>query len=171
MRVFVGLGGNVGGEAVVRARFAAAAEAMAALPGVRGVRLSSVWRTAPVGPVAAQPAFLNAAAELLVDAGAPGALLAALLDIEAAHGRDRARETPQGPRPLDLDLLLWGDAVVDDPGPPRVIVPHPRLSTRAFALAPLVELAGEDLTVPGAGPVGRLLAAATADPAQRVEKL
>jgi 2-amino-4-hydroxy-6-hydroxymethyldihydropteridine diphosphokinase len=73
-----------------------------------------------------------------------------------------------GPRTCDLDLLLVGDLVVDEPG---LTVPHPRLHERAFALAPLVELAGPELVVPGRGRAGDLLARATIGPSPAVEKI
>ncbi len=171
-RAYVGMGGNVGGDAAVCARFDAAAAAIAALERVASVRRASVWRTSPVGPVQDQAAFMNTACLVVLRGLRPVELLRALLDIEATLGRDRSRELRVGPRPIDLDLLLWDDLVVDDPGPPRLTLPHPRLVVRAFALAPLVELAGEDLLIPGpaGGRVGDLLTAALADPAQRVEK-
>jgi 2-amino-4-hydroxy-6-hydroxymethyldihydropteridine diphosphokinase len=169
---YVGLGGNVG---EVAAQILHAAEALEALPWVRGVRLSSLWRSAPVGPVADQPWFVNAVAGLDLDANvpapAPTELLAALLAIEARAGRRRDREVAQGPRRLDLDLLLWGDRRLDLPGPPRLRLPHPRLIGRAFALAPLVELAGRELVIPGAGLAGPLLDRALGDPAQAVAKI
>src|SRR6185503_3327311 len=101
---YVGLGANVG-DVVTRIHWAGSE--LAALPGVSRVRLSSMWRSSPVGPVPDQPWFVNAVAELgfhLWAAPHPVALLAALLAIEERAGRARDRETPQGPRPLDLDL-------------------------------------------------------------------
>lgn len=171
VRAYVGFGGNVGGPAEVAARFASAARALAEVPGIRSVRLSSLYASAPVGPVKDQPEFVNAVASVLVEPWlAPHAILHALLTIEAAHGRDRASETEQGPRPLDLDLLLVGDACVESPG---LSVPHPRLRDRAFALVPLAELAGAALVIPGpgGGQVGQLLSRATRDPAQAVRRL
>ena len=160
---YIGLGGNVGDVAGTISR---AAAALAALPGVAAVRLSSLWETAPQGPVRDQPPFVNAVAELtFADPPSPEALLRALLGIERRLGRDRAREMPQGPRAIDLDLLVWGDRVADGPG---LTLPHPRLHRRAFALAPLEELAGPDLNIPGAGRVGNLLAAVSDQPASRV---
>jgi 2-amino-4-hydroxy-6-hydroxymethyldihydropteridine diphosphokinase len=79
----------------------------------------------------------------------PVAVLDDLLAIEAALGRRREHETPLGPRPIDLDLLLCGDRVLSSAGPPALEVPHPRLVERAFALAPLAEVAGYDLRLPG----------------------
>lgn len=151
-RAFVGLGANVG-DAQARLRWAAKE-----LETLGTVRLSSLWATAPLGPVADQPWFLNAVCSLETDR-APGDLLEALLAIEARAGRDRRREIPQGPRPLDLDLLLYDDLVLAEPDG-RLIVPHPRLCLRAFALAPLEEVAGPDLIIPGSGRLADLLAAA-----------
>jgi 2-amino-4-hydroxy-6-hydroxymethyldihydropteridine diphosphokinase len=172
-RVFVGLGGNLGGEAALVGRFARVIAALAAEPGIEVLGQSSPWRTAPQGPVLAQPTFVNAVVELGVRARAPLEVLALLLEIESRFGRDRRRETPQGPRVLDLDLLLWDQAELDETGPPRLIVPHPRLGARAFALAPLVELAGPDLVVPGprGGRAGTLLARLMGDPTQPIEKM
>lgn len=167
---YVGIGTNVGDpiERIDRARVG-----LRMIPGVERVALSSLWRSAPVGPVPDQPWFVNACAALYFASAPPGprALLAALLDIEARAGRDRRVETPQGPRALDLDLLVWGAQIVDDPGPPPVRLPHPRLHERAFALAPLVELAGPELLIPGRGRAGDLLARALADPRQAVAKI
>ena len=83
------------------------------------------------------------------------ALLGALLELERAFGRDRSKAPPQGPRTLDLDLLLYGDATIDEP---LLKVPHPRLHERRFALEPLAEL-DPDLVVPEKGSVQGLLAA------------
>src|SRR5512144_998717 len=116
-RAFVGLGANVG-DAAARLRWAAGE-----LAALGSVRLSSLWATAPVGPVAEQPWFVNAVAELATDL-APRALLDALLAIEARAGRDRTRELRQGPRALDLDLLLYDDCILVEDG---LVVPHPRL--------------------------------------------
>jgi 2-amino-4-hydroxy-6-hydroxymethyldihydropteridine diphosphokinase len=148
-RAFVGMGANVG-EAATCLRWAAAE-----LGALGVVRLSSFWSTAPTGPVADQPWFLNAVCALETDRS-PEELLGALLAIEARAGRDRSRETPQGPRRLDLDLLLYDD-LVHAAADGSLIVPHPRLHDRAFALAPLGELAGGDLVIPGAGRLADLL--------------
>lgn len=126
-RVAIGLGSNLGDrlEHLRRGR-----DAIAALAPVRAQ--SGVWETAPVGGPEQGP-FLNAA--IVIDwAGPLDALLARLLEIERAEGR--ARRERWGPRTLDLDVLLAEDAVVDQPG---LVVPHPRLAERAFALAPLLE--------------------------------
>lgn len=157
--VIIALGGNLGGEPAVMARFAAAAESIRAQLGGR-LRASRVYRTAPVGPVSNQPCFLNAviACAPRVEA-TPTALMAMLLDIEAAHGRVRVEPAVPGPRTLDLDLLFAGATVLATAGPPPVILPHPRLAQRAFVLQPLADLQGLDWRMPGIGrSVGECLA-------------
>ena len=126
------------------------------------VTVSSLYRTAPVG-LRRQPDFINAEAQVETTP-APRALLAALLDIEHRHGRERSFRN--APRTLDLDLLLFGDQRLDLPG---LTLPHPRLAERAFVLAPLAEIA-PDLTIPGHGRDVRVtdLLAAVAD--QRIER-
>jgi 2-amino-4-hydroxy-6-hydroxymethyldihydropteridine diphosphokinase len=150
VRAYVALGGNLG---AVADTFAAALAELDALPGTRVVARSPLYRNPPLGG-AAQPDYLNAVAAL--DTGlAPGALLDALLATERRHGRTRDPAGHWGPRTLDLDLVLYGDRVVDLPG---LHVPHPRLHERAFVLVPLADLA-PDAVVPGRGPVRALLAA------------
>lgn len=139
----IGLGGNVGDAA---ATLRQAAQALDALPGTRLLRLSRLYRT-PAWGVEDQPDFVNAVA-LVETALAPRPLLEALLEVERRFGRDRARERRWGPRTLDLDVLLYGAQVVDEPG---LQLPHPRLHLRAFALAPLLEVA-PDAEIPGFGP-------------------
>ena len=99
------------------------------------MRVSSVYETAPVGGPAGQGPYLNAVAELRTDL-TPDDLLQTLLDIENALGRVRAER--DGPRTIDLDLLLYGDVVRDDP---QLTLPHPRLHQRLFVLQPLAEIA------------------------------
>lgn len=149
VRTWVGLGGNLG---EVGAAFDAALRALDALPATRLLRASRRYRSPPWG-IAEQPPFLNAVAELETGL-APEDLLPALLEIERRAGRDRGSERRWGPRTLDLDLLLYGDAAIDRPG---LRIPHPRLHERAFVLLPLAELAPE-LMVPGRGRVVELLA-------------
>jgi 2-amino-4-hydroxy-6-hydroxymethyldihydropteridine diphosphokinase len=108
-----------------------------------GARFSSLWETEPRGPVADQPWFLNACALFFTDEE-PRAVLRRLLTLEARLGR--VRDVPQGPRAIDLDLLLHGDRLVDEPG---LKVPHPRMTQRAFVLAPLTELLGEHFELRG----------------------
>lgn len=102
----------------------------------RVVRRSSLYCTAPVG-LADQPRFLNAVAALET-ALTPRQLLGELLRIERAFGRDRSGEVRNGPRTLDLDLLLYGDRVMEEAG---LEIPHPRLRERFFVLVPLAEIA------------------------------
>jgi 2-amino-4-hydroxy-6-hydroxymethyldihydropteridine diphosphokinase len=147
-RAYVGLGANLGDrEAMLRS----ALEQLRAEPDVRVTAVSTFMDTAPVG-IVDQPRFLNAAAAIETDLGARG-LLDRLLGIERRLGRTRAG--PRfGPRTIDLDLLLYGDEQVDEPG---LQVPHPRLHERLFALEPLAELE-PDLVVPGRGPLADLVA-------------
>ena len=139
---FVGLGGNLGDPE------ATLGDALQALDGVHDTRLlraSHLYRT-PAWGVEQQPDFINAVAMLETRLGAP-ALLESLFVIERQHGRVREAEQRWGPRTLDLDLLLYGDAVIDEPG---LRVPHPHLHERAFALLPLLEIAA-DVEIPGRG--------------------
>ena len=132
--VYIGLGANLGDrEATIRAALAALAEEN----GIEVVAVSKLRETEPVG-VGPQPLFLNGAAKLETTLGARE-LLDVLLATEQRFGRTR---TPgeHGPRTLDLDLLLYGDARIDEPG---LTVPHPRLHERAFVLEPLADLGAE----------------------------
>ena len=147
--VYVGLGSNLGDrEATIRG----ALDSLAARPDLELVAVSSLIDTEPVGYLD-QPRFLNGVA-VLESALSARDLLDVLLETERAFGRRRADVPPQGPRTLDLDLLLYGNAEIDEP---NLRVPHPRLHERAFVLAPLAELA-PSLDVPGKGSVERLLA-------------
>jgi 2-amino-4-hydroxy-6-hydroxymethyldihydropteridine diphosphokinase len=149
MRAFVGLGSNLGDrEATLRG----ALDALVAEPGIAVVAVSSLRETDPVGCIE-QPRFLNGVAEL--ETALPArALLERLLAVERRFGRVREGVPAQGPRTLDLDLLLYGDTQIDEPG---LRVPHPRLHERAFVLEPLAELS-PGLVVPGRGEVELLLA-------------
>ena len=148
-RAYVGFGSNLGDrEGTIR-------EALAALdawPGIDVVAVSTVRETDPVGYLD-QPRFLNGAAALETEL-APRELLDALLGIERDLGRVRGEGPRYGPRPIDLDLLLHGDLVVVETG---LVVPHPRLHERLFALEPLAELEPA-LVVPGRGAVEDLIA-------------
>jgi 2-amino-4-hydroxy-6-hydroxymethyldihydropteridine diphosphokinase len=148
-RAYVGLGSNLGDrEATLRA----AVEALGAAEGVEVVAVSTLVDTAPVD-LLDQPRFLNGVA-VLETVLPPRTLLALLLAVEARYGRDRAAVPAQGPRTLDLDLLLYGAEALDEEG---LRVPHPRLHERAFVLGPLAEVA-PGLEVPGKGTVEALLA-------------
>ena len=139
---YVGLGANLGDrEGTIRA-------AVAQLPGL--VAVSPLRETDPVG-VTDQPQFLNGVAALETEL-APRALLDVLLAVERRLGRERKERW--GPRTIDLDLLLYGDEVIDEDG---LTVPHPRLRERRFVLEPLADLA-PTLVVPGLGGVEELLA-------------
>lgn len=113
-----------------------AVQAIAALPSTRLIAVSDMFETDPVGP-AEQGRYFNAALviETLL---APSVLLARLLEIEQARGRDRSREQRWGPRTLDLDILLYGDNVIDLPS---LTIPHPRMHERRFVLEPLAQIA------------------------------
>ena len=141
-RAYVGVGANLGDrEAMIRS-------AVDALPGV--VAVSELRETDPVG-VVDQPPFLNGAAALETELS-PRDLLRALLVVERELGRERRERW--GPRTIDLDLLLYGEERIDEPG---LTVPHPRLHERRFALEPLADLDPE-LAIPGRGSVADLLA-------------
>lgn len=133
-RAFVGLGSNLGAREVA---LAGAVAALRATRGVRDVVASPVYETDPVGP-GEQGTYLNAVARLETTL-TPHALLARLLEIERGFGRERGAQRNL-PRSLDLDLLLFGERVVETPD---LVVPHPRLAERAFVLEPLCELAPE----------------------------
>ena len=144
---FIALGSNLRDrEAQVRAGF----EALAMLPQTRLARVSSLYRSSPVGYLD-QPDFINAVAEIET-ALTPHALLEELFKIERSAGR--VRDFPNGPRTLDLDLLLYEDFVCEGPA---LTLPHPRMHERAFVLAPLAEIAPQ-LQIPGRGQVAALLA-------------
>jgi 2-amino-4-hydroxy-6-hydroxymethyldihydropteridine diphosphokinase len=145
---YVALGANLGDPV---ATIRAALGALANLPDSRVVQSSSLYRTAPVGDLE-QPEFINAVVALETRLP-PESLLDALLDIETRFGRIRA--TKNGPRTLDLDLLLYGNHQLDLP---RLTLPHPRLHLRAFVLYPLAEIA-PDLHLPGHGTISAWLPA------------
>lgn len=128
----VALGSNVGAR---ETHLAGALAGLRALPRTRLVAVSNVRETAPEGCPPGSGAFLNAVA-LLETQLAPRALLAELQELEARAGR--LRLAPNAPRTLDLDLLLHGDAVLDEPG---LQLPHPRLHLRAFVLEPACDVA------------------------------
>jgi len=144
---FVGLGSNLA-DPLVQVR--QALMELESIPGTRVTARSSLYRTSPVGYLE-QPDFINAVASVQSTLR-PHALLSALLVIENRHGRRRAMRN--APRTLDLDLLLYGEEVLEEDG---LTLPHPRLHERAFVLAPLAEIAPGAM-VPGRGLVQELLA-------------
>lgn len=147
-RAFVGYGGNLGDVEITLA------EALWAIDGLPQTSIraqSALYRTKPWGQTD-QPDFLNGVVELQTRM-TPRVLLEHLLAIEERFGRVRANEERWGPRTLDLDLLVFGDEVIDEPG---LHVPHPRLRERAFVLVPLAEIA-PSLQIVGQGKVSDLL--------------
>lgn len=153
---FVGLGSNLGDSAgILQSAFAA----LDRLEATRVLRASALYRT-PAWGMTSQPDFINAVA-MLETAQAAQELLASMLRIESEAGRERRDDGSDrwGPRTLDLDLLLYGDAIIDQPG---LRVPHPHLHERAFALVPLLEIAPAAV-IPGFGPARHALAAMASD--------
>jgi 2-amino-4-hydroxy-6-hydroxymethyldihydropteridine diphosphokinase len=146
---YIGIGSNLGDR---EGEIGAALDLLRAEEGVDVVAVSSLRETDPVGYVD-QPRFLNSAVAVETSLTARG-LLDRLLEIERRLGRVRAEGPRFGPRTIDLDLLLYGDETIDEPG---LQVPHPRLAERRFALEPLAELEPR-LEIPGSGPVQALLA-------------
>jgi 2-amino-4-hydroxy-6-hydroxymethyldihydropteridine diphosphokinase len=143
-QVFLGLGSNLGnrldnlGQALAK---------IAALPDCRLLRTSGFYETRPIGGPPGQENYLNAACQIRTRLFPPE-LLAATQRTERELGRRREEEPERwGPRRIDIDILLWGDSTLDRP---ELIVPHPRLTERAFVLAPLAELA-PDATHPATG--------------------
>jgi 2-amino-4-hydroxy-6-hydroxymethyldihydropteridine diphosphokinase len=157
IKAYVGLGANLGRPEIQVRR---ALPALQAIPGTRLLGASSLYRSAPIG-VGEQPDFINAIAAIQTRLSAR-ALLDELLGIEARFGR--RRESPGAPRTLDLDLLIYGDRIITEPG---LVVPHPRMHERAFVLAPLAEIA-PDTVVPGRGRVAMLLAACKDQKVERI---
>lgn len=152
MRIaYIGMGANLPSPAgPPEATLRAAGERIAALG--RIAAKSSLYSTAPVG-YADQPRFVNAVVALETDLDAQQ-LLDSLMKIEKEYGRDRADAVPNGPRTLDLDLLLFGDRVIDEPG---LHLPHPRMAERAFVLAPLNEIAADSIDPRSGATVSELL--------------
>jgi 2-amino-4-hydroxy-6-hydroxymethyldihydropteridine diphosphokinase len=147
-RAYVGLGGNLGPREVTLLR---AVALLAETEGVDVLQVSQLRQTEPFG-VVDQPPYLNGA--VVVDTTlTPRELLERLLEIERQLGR--VRDVRWGARTIDLDLLVYGDRSVDEPG---LHVPHPRLAERRFALEPLAEL-DSALDIPGLGDVSAALSA------------
>lgn len=156
---FVGLGSNLNDP---RVELDGAIKEMDAIEATRVVLRSSYYRTAPVGFVD-QPDFINAVCGLVTGLAAT-VLLTRLLQIEASHGRTRG-PLRNGPRSLDLDLLLYGDECIDEPG---LTVPHPRIAERRFVLEPLAEIA-PGLHISGQGQIMSLLARCPSQTVVRLE--
>ena len=145
---YIALGSNLGDR---RATLERAVRDINGLEMTRVVAQSTLIETDPVGPVA-QGRYLNGVIHVQTQL-TPRALLGSLLAIEAELGRDRLGDLRWGPRTADLDLLIFGDLQIDEPG---LHVPHPRLAERRFVLEPLCEIAPE-LVVPGLGKTVREL--------------
>lgn len=157
VRAFIGLGANLGDpESQVRR----AIQALGKLPRTRLLAASSLYRSEPVG-VGKQADFVNAVAEVETALSARS-LLEELLTSEARFGRERP--SPGAPRTLDLDLLLYGDQVIEEPG---LVIPHPRMHERAFVLMPLAEIAAE-ISIPRIGSVRTLLSACRNQKIQKI---
>jgi 2-amino-4-hydroxy-6-hydroxymethyldihydropteridine diphosphokinase len=143
-QALISIGGNVGyGGHYVRTTLDLAVAVLCDGDAVRLVARSSDYKTPPWG-VTDQPPFTNLAL-VIETALAPRALLERALRIETAFGRDRAHEQRWGPRTLDIDIIAYDDAAIDEPG---LILPHPRVFERAFVLVPLAEIA-PDRTIKG----------------------
>jgi len=149
VKAYIGIGANLGDR---HGAIASAVDLLRAEEGLEVLAVSTLRETDPVGYLD-QPRFLNGAAAVETSLTARE-LLGRLLEIERRLGRVRGEGPRFGPRPIDLDLLLYGDGTIGEPG---LQVPHPRLTERRFVLEPLAELDPE-LEIPGAGPVQALLA-------------
>lgn len=141
MIAYVGIGANLGDA---QANVLDALRRLALQGGTTVIETSGLYRTAPVD--SSGPDYINAVA--CIDTSFdPYELLAALQDIEQAHGRERPYRN--APRTLDLDLLLYGEQVIHSD---TLTVPHPRMHERGFVLAPLAEIA-PSIVIPGVGPI------------------
>ena len=149
MRAFIGLGSNQNDP---QTQLDHALTALDELPDTQLLRCSPRYWTPPWGDVD-QAEFLNAVAELSTRLQ-PQALLLAMQEIENAQDRQRDSHRRWGPRPLDLDLLLYGEQIIERP---ELRVPHPHMHERAFVLLPLTNLA-PDIDIPGQGRASLLLA-------------
>ena len=155
---YIGLGSNLDQPV---AQVTRAITALAGLADSHFVCHSALYRSPPLGPVD-QPDFVNAVAALLTTLS-PRALLEALLSLEMELGR-AARHIRWGPRTIDLDLLVYADRRISEPG---LTVPHPGIAERRFVLEPLAEIAPE-LWLPGLGRVSKILKVCQSDPVQRL---
>ena len=130
---YLGLGSNLGDRSEI---LRSALEVLDKREGIQLVAVSRLIETEPEGPPG-QGRYLNGAVTVLTSLS-PRELLRAMLEIETAHGRVRLSEQRWGPRRLDLDLLMYEDQIIDEPG---LVIPHPRLHQRTFVLTPLAEIA------------------------------
>lgn len=156
---YIGVGSNVDGP---RQQVLHGIELLAQLPGCHVLRQSSIYQSAPFGPVE-QDDFMNAVVAIET-AVPPDILLACLKEIERVQGRDPRAER-WGPRVIDLDILVYGDQTLDVP---ELQIPHPGIGERNFVLLPLREIA-PDLVIPGLGPVADIAIDAHVPPIRRVD--
>jgi len=156
---YIGIGSNLDGP---REQVRNAIELLDRLPGCHVLRQSSIYQSAPFGPVA-QDDFMNAVVALET-AVPPDILLACLKEIERAQGRDLRAER-WGPRVIDLDILVYADQMLDLPG---LQVPHPGIAERNFVLLPLREIA-PDLVIPRLGPVADIAIDEHVPPIRRID--
>jgi 2-amino-4-hydroxy-6-hydroxymethyldihydropteridine diphosphokinase len=155
---YIGIGSNLDQP---KSHVRLALEDLARIPGTSVVKHSSLYRSAPVG-YADQPDFVNAVAE--IETSLPASrLLAELKEIEARHGRRRSFRN--APRPLDLDILLYGEVTMNLA---HLTLPHPRLHERAFVLKPLYEVAPH-ASIPGLGAVKDYVEKTSGQTAERME--
>jgi 2-amino-4-hydroxy-6-hydroxymethyldihydropteridine diphosphokinase len=162
VRAFLGLGSNVGD------RLGTLRAARDALDGVRRVRVaaaSCAYETSPQGPIPDQPDFLNACLEVETSLD-PEELLEAVKALELRLGRE-VDPVPQGPRPIDIDLLLYGEGEYRSS---RLVLPHPDILSRRFVLEPLLELDAE-LSLPDGTVLGARLEALRDQGVERLEAL
>ncbi|PHS70346.1 MAG: 2-amino-4-hydroxy-6-hydroxymethyldihydropteridine diphosphokinase [Methylophaga sp.] len=158
MNVFIGLGSNLT-DPVFQVK--TAIDDLTNLPDIQLLASSFLYKSSPMGPQD-QPDYINAVVALETNIS-PHSLLDQLQQIEQKHGRIRQRHW--GERTLDLDLLIYGEQIVDDE---RLTVPHPGISTRSFVLYPLFEIAA-DLDIPTMGKIEQLIKQCPRDDLQRVE--
>lgn len=144
VRCFLSLGSNLGDRLF---NLQHAVDRLASIDGIEVLRSSRIYETAPVGP--SQPDYLNAVLEIATSLS-PRELLSQCHRIEDELGR--VRRERWGPRPVDIDILTFGDAEVEEP---ELVIPHPRMHERAFVLAPLAEL-DIDPVLPGGRRLGSL---------------
>ncbi len=158
MQVFIGLGSNLADPVE---QVTTAVKALQLLPDTKVIQSSSLYASPPMGPQD-QPDYTNAVVALDTTLSAHD-LLDQLQEIEQQHGRERKRHW--GERTLDLDLLIYGDRIIDDE---RLQVPHPGMPLRSFVLYPLQEVAPE-LMIPGMGTIGQLCTQCPLDGLRRIE--
>jgi len=156
---YIALGSNMGDR---QTALRAAVERIGRLPTTRVTQVSTWIKTAPVGGPPGQGEFLNGALAVQTDLP-PEQLMTSLLAIEHDLGRDRANEPHHGPRIIDLDLLLYGNAIINTPA---LTVPHPRMHERRFVLAPLAHIAPDAVHPVGQQTISQLLLRLPVEPRQ-----